>query len=118
MVAINQVYITNQNDIHNPLVNETAYKLSIQAPVGNKFRINGVEIVIGYSGIYELHYPGITITSVEYVSGSTPIYIDYSTDLLVNNTVQNQTTVTVQDNENDGIPMSAVDADGQEGGGQ
>lgn len=119
-MAIQQIYIPNQNDIPDPadeLMPETAYKLSIQAPVGNKFKINGIEITIGYSGIYELHYPGINITSVKYVSGSTPIYIDYSTDNFVSNTSTTQ-SVTSQTDEDDGIPMSAIDADGQEGGGQ
>ena len=116
-MAIKQVYITNQNDIQNPLVDETAYKLSIQAPVGNKFEINGIEITIGYSGIYELHYPGIIIDEVRYISGSTPIYIDYSTDNFVSDISSTQ-PVTSQTNEDDEIPMSAIDADGQEGGGQ
>ena len=115
-MPIKQVYKTEIPD--DPvLVNETAYKLSIQAPVGNKFEINGTEITIGYSGIYELHYPGITINEVKYISGSTPIYIDYSTDNFVSNTSTTQ-LVTSQTDEDDGISMSAIDADGQEGGGQ
>lgn len=117
-------YPDNISTGQNLLEGDVATKLSIQAPVGTVFTFNkvepnsGIDITIGYSGIYEIFYPGIMINSVELKTFvGYPIYIDYSTDNFVSNTSTTQ-SVTSQTDEDDGIPMAAIDADGQEGGGQ
>lgn len=51
---IHQFIISEEDLNKNIFENIKVYKLGIQAPSGTKFNLGGGEIIVGYTGIYEL----------------------------------------------------------------